>query len=182
MITKFLVITLSIAIACGCLPTSAIANDNSDWGNEVRGLRLKIETPKNTYKIGEEILVTFTFTNVSAKSFTVMDITDVARSIFHGFEFTDITGQKIAQEPPDVKFDEKAPINSKLEPQETIHHQVVLNYWKLAGLGHAYTRIGEEARILLVTGVYTTPEGYTFSSNGWTGILKSMPIRIQITE
>jgi hypothetical protein len=187
-----LIILAVMLIVCGCqsgntpqslATTKRPVEATGGFGEEVKGMILKIDTARSQYKIGEDIIVIFTFKNISDKAITIADITDEARSCYHGFDFLNTAGKPIAQQKPDSIFIEKALILTEVQPGKTTQHEVILNRWKLAGLDHPYTNIGEEARTILVTGVYSTPEGYAPNDGKtWLSSIKSKPIRIEIAK
>jgi hypothetical protein len=152
------------------------------FGKEANGLILKIDIAKPQYKVGEDIIVIFAFKNVSDKAIVIADNSDEYRSYYHGFDFLNTAGKPIAQQKPDIVFKETAPIMTEVQPGKTTQHEVILNAWKLAGRGHPYTNIGKEARTIIITGVYSTPEGSTKDGRTWIGLIRSRPIGIEIVE
>ena len=151
-------------------------------GKKYAGLTLKIETPKPEYKVGEDILVSFVFTNMSDKPINILNPSESFHTLFHSFEFTDEAGKRISFISPEIPSDKLALGSADVAPQKTLEHRILLNRWKLAGLGHPYTEIGKEARTILVAGVYSTPDGLKMQSGPWRGVVVSKPIRIKISE
>jgi hypothetical protein len=139
------------------------------------GLALSISTDRQTFHVGDQIVVTFTLTNVSSKLRLVFSGTN-----FHHFVFTDITGRDIAYT---TSGDSPPAASQRPAPTESATHKIVLNGWSLAGLGHPYTPIGKEPRTFTLTGLYATPEGLdVFDPDAWFGAIQSKPIQVTIVQ
>lgn len=159
------------------------SNQTGGWGETSNGLQLRIWTAKRTYKVGEQIKVNFILKNVSPAPVALLDGTDANHCWMHRFTFADADGKAIAFTSPDLLFEGPTTTSDKVAPAGCARHTVVLNHWKLAGLGHPYTDVGTEARSLLVTGTYSPPDGLDMADKTvWYGSVASKPVRIEIVE
>jgi hypothetical protein len=155
--------------------------DTRAWGEPANGVRLRIETAKPVYMVGEDIAVFFIFENVSDKDLVILDAEGISPSWMHKFEFWDEAGKEIAQETPGLDNKGEKLILQTLRPGQHVEHKVKLNPWKLAGLGHPCTEIGKEARTFVVMGSYHSIKGLDLKlPNGWGGWVRSNRITIAI--
>ena len=127
------------------------------------------------------VVIVFSLKNVSDKDLRVFAGNELYQSWFHEFEFTDAAGKAISFTGPGDDLKEVTLTNRLLPPGETVKHKVLLNGWKLAGLGHPYTSIGKEPRTIVVKGIYRTPVGLDVKDPiAWLGHIESDSITITI--
>jgi len=144
-------------------------------------LTLSLEAEQRAYHVGDPVVVVFTLKNVSERELLIFDGTDLFHSWFHEFEFFDEQGKPISFTGPTDDLHDAALASRRLVPGETLQHKVLLNGWKLAGLGHPYTSIGKEARTFEVQGAYRTFAGFDVKDPlAWKGRVESAPVTITI--
>lgn len=151
------------------------------WSRPEGGLILAAAPSKPFFAVGDNVVVVFTFRNVSDHPIEHLDAEDKTRAHYHQFMFSGDEGQEIAQEPPAERDDNAKLVRTTIPPGESIERIVPLGPWKLAGLGHPYTAIGAEARSFRVTAIYRTPEGEDVKGDHiWRGSITAPPVKIEI--
>ncbi len=146
-----------------------------------KGALLTVAAEKDSCQIGDPIVLTFTIENISDKDILIYDGTDLYQSWFHEFVFHDESGKLIPFTSPEEDFKEAMTVARRLRPGEKARHKILLNGWKLAGLGHPYTSIGKESRKFVITGTYRTPAGFDFKQpEAWLGRIEAKPTAISV--
>lgn len=162
--------------------------EDASWSEVQNGLQLRVEAERPIFKVGDNILLRFTFRNTTGRPISVLDAQDQMRGTFHQFTFTNENGEDIAQtSTPDPAWENKGigeiMVRYEIPAHEMISRTVSLSGWNLAGLGHPYTSIGKEARSFNVTGGYFTREGLDLKDpKVWLGHIAAKPVRIEIVE
>ncbi len=162
--------------------------ETASWSEVKYGLQLRVEAERPIFKVGDNVILRFTFRNTTNRPFTVLDAQDQMRGTFHQFTFTDENGGSISftTTPEPALIDKsigETMVRQEIPPYDTISRTVSLSGWNLAGLGHPYTAIGKEARSFLVTAIHLTPAGLDLKDpKVWVGEITARPIRIEIVE
>ena len=169
---------LVLAILLGSVIVARAAEPNA-----TKELSLTVAAEKKTYQVGDAIVLILTIKNTTDHDLTICDGTDLYRSWFHELEFADDSGKPIAFTAPEESLKDAVLACRRLHAGEQLHHKVLLNGWKLAGLGHSYTAIGKEPRTVAVTGTYRTPVGLDLKqSDVWLGRISAKPVTLSVVQ
>ena len=148
-------------------------------------LQLTITSDKPVYEVREAINIQFVFKNISRDPIEFF-VFDADLPIYHEFEFSDMSGGRIAYTSPQIDFTKRTTKQEKILPGGSVVTQVPLSKWKIAGLGHDYTAVGNEARKIIIKGIYFFPDGFQMvmkdGVKGFFGRLVSDPITIEVVE
>jgi beta-lactamase regulating signal transducer with metallopeptidase domain len=155
--------------------------DAANWSEPVRGLSFMVEPAKAEFIIGEPVEVIWTFKNLTNRPIKILNVAQEFSDYFHQYQFTDTTDKPIASTAPQHSFGNVKQFQEELPAGGTIEHRATLNGWKLAGLGHPYTPIGDEQRVFYVRPHYMTRVGNDIKDpKVWLGEIEGRPTQLRI--
>ncbi len=149
-------------------------------------IKLTISSDKETYEVGDEVWINFTFKNVSNKPIDVL-IFESEYPLYHDFEFLDTDGKKIGYIRQEIDSIKRSTREEKIASGGEYTTKVPLHKWKLGTLNNGvYNNVGSEARKIQVKGVYFIPDGINFvvkeGENIFFGWLISNIITIEVKD